>query len=48
MKTCTTLGLAACLVLAACGSRQDIDKSTQYGPRPNLPEPSRGLLPRST
>ena len=37
---------AACLVLAGCGSNQNIDKSTQYGPSPNLPEPSRGLLPR--
>jgi glucose/arabinose dehydrogenase len=36
----------ACLALAACGSSQNIDKSTQYGPSPNLPEPSRGLLPR--
>jgi glucose/arabinose dehydrogenase len=46
MKPRTILSFAACLVLAACGSRQDIDKSTQYGPQPNLPEPSRGLLPR--
>src|SRR5436190_15694424 len=36
---------AACFALAACGSGQDIDKSTQYGASPNLPEPSRGLLP---
>lgn len=36
---------AACLVLAACGGPQDIDKATQYGPDPQLPEPSRGLLP---
>ena len=46
MKTGTILAIATCVALAACGSRQDIDKSTQYGPRPNLPEPSRGLLPR--
>lgn len=37
---------AACLALAGCGSQQNIDKSTQYGPNPNLPEPSRGLLPQ--
>jgi len=37
--------LMACLALAACGSSQDIDMSTQYGPSPNLPEPTRGLLP---
>jgi glucose/arabinose dehydrogenase len=35
----------ACVLLASCGGSQDIDKSTQYGPSPNLPEPSRGLLP---
>ena len=46
MKACTTAALAACLALAACGSRQDIDKSTQYGADPKLPEPSRALLPR--
>ena len=40
------LALAMLLALAACGGPQDIDKSTQYGPAPNLPEPSRGLLPR--
>lgn len=40
------LASAACLVLAGCGSSQNIDKSTQYGPSPNLPEPSRGLVPR--
>ena len=40
--------LIAGLVLAGCGSSQNIDKSTQYGPSPNLPEPSRGLLPRMT
>jgi glucose/arabinose dehydrogenase len=40
-----SIASAACLALAACGSGQDIDKSTQYGASPNLPEPSRGLLP---
>lgn len=40
------LASATCLLLAACGSRQDLDKATQYGPDPQLPEPSRGLLPR--
>jgi glucose/arabinose dehydrogenase len=38
-------GFSIYLALAACGSSQNIDKSTQYGPTPNLPEPSRGLLP---
>ena len=37
--------LIVSLALAGCGSKQDIDKATQYGPSPNLPEPSRGLLP---
>ncbi len=41
-----SIALTACLVLAGCGSSQNIDKSAQYGPSPNLPEPSRGLLPR--
>jgi glucose/arabinose dehydrogenase len=41
-----TAALAACLVLAGCGNTQNIDKSSQYGPSPNLPEPSRGLLPQ--
>jgi len=41
-----TAALAACLALTACGASQNIDKSTQYGPDPNLPEPSRALLPR--
>ena len=40
------LAAIACAALAACGSSQDIDKASQYGPKPNLPEPSRGLLPR--
>ena len=38
--------VTACLAIAGCGSSQDIDKSTQYGPSPALPDPSRGLLPR--
>ncbi len=46
MKACTAVVFAACLALAACESSQNIDKSTQYGPDPNLPQPSRGLLPR--
>jgi len=46
MKLRPAAALAACLTLAACGSSQNIDKSTQYGPNPNLPEPSRALLPR--
>lgn len=38
--------IAALLALAACGSSQNFDKSTQYGPNPKLPAPSRELLPR--
>lgn len=45
MRSRILLAFATCLVLAACGSRQDIDKAAQYGPDPQLPEPSRGLLP---
>jgi len=48
MKTsCTTIALAACVALAACGSsdQKSFDKSTEYGPNPQLPEPTRGLLP---
>ena len=45
MNPCTAAALATCLALAACGSSENIDKSTQYGPNPNLPQPSRGLLP---
>jgi len=41
-----TVAFAACLTLVGCGSSQNIDKTTQYGPDPNLPEPSRALLPR--
>ena len=37
--------LAASGAIAAWGSDQKIDASTQYGPNPALPEPSRGLLP---
>jgi glucose/arabinose dehydrogenase len=46
MKLRAAAAFAACLALAGCGSSQDIDKSTQYGPNPKLPEPSRALLPR--
>jgi len=43
----TTIAIAACLALAACSSGHDsFDKSTQYGPDPQLPEPSRALLSR--
>jgi glucose/arabinose dehydrogenase len=45
MKARATAALAACVALAACGSSENIDKATQYGPNPNLPRPSRGLLP---
>jgi glucose/arabinose dehydrogenase len=45
MSLRTAVAFAACLALAACGSGQRIDKATQYGAKPNLPEPSRGLLP---
>jgi glucose/arabinose dehydrogenase len=46
MNARTTLATAACLALAACQSGHDnFDKSTQYGPDPQLPEPSRALLP---
>jgi glucose/arabinose dehydrogenase len=48
MSTRTTLAIAACLALGACQSGHDnFDKSTQYGPDPQLPEPSRALLPRT-
>ena len=46
MNASVIAAVAACVALAACGSSQDIDKATQYGPNPNLPAPSRGLLPR--
>jgi len=43
----TLLAVAACVALGACQSGHDnFDKSTQYGPDPQLPEPSRALLPR--
>jgi len=46
MNARTALAMAACLALAACQSGHDnFDKSTQYGPDPQLPEPSRALLP---
>ena len=41
-----TAALLLTLALAGCGDGQDIDKSTQYGANPNLPTPSRDLLPR--
>ena len=37
--------IAVLLSLAGCGGSQDIDKASQYGSNPNLPEPTRGLLP---
>ena len=37
--------LATSALLASCGSEQD---TSPYGPNPNLPEPSRGLLPSMT
>ena len=46
MKLRTAAVVVVCLALASCGSSQNIDKSSQYGPAPNLPEPSRALLPR--
>jgi len=48
MKTAfTTVAIAAGVALAACGSsdQKNFDKSTEYGPNPTLPEPTRGLLP---
>jgi glucose/arabinose dehydrogenase len=46
MKARATFALAACVALAACGSSDGrFDRSTQFGPTPKLPEPSRGLLP---
>jgi glucose/arabinose dehydrogenase len=47
MNARTLLAVAACLALGACQSSGDdhFDKSTQYGPDPQLPEPSRALLP---
>src|SRR5262249_5013751 len=40
------VAVAVCLALAACKSSDGFDKSSQYGPNPNLPQPSRALLPR--
>ena len=45
MNARTTLAMVTCLALAACQSGHDnFDKSTQYGPDPQLPAPSRALL----
>lgn len=41
----TAIACAAFGALAACGSSQQIDPTSQFGPNPTLPEPSRGLLP---
>jgi glucose/arabinose dehydrogenase len=41
-----TLAFLTCAALAGCGTSADIDKSTQYGPNPNLPEPAHTLLPQ--
>ncbi|HZP86957.1 MAG TPA: sorbosone dehydrogenase family protein [Burkholderiales bacterium] len=46
MKRRVAVALVFGLALAGCDNTQDIDKATQYGPNPNLPEPSRALLPR--
>jgi glucose/arabinose dehydrogenase len=46
MKIHLTVACAACLALAACGSSDHFDKSSQYGANPKLPEPDRALLPR--
>jgi len=46
MKTSFAASLIAVMALTGCGSSQNIDKASQYGPNPNLPEPSRALLPR--
>ena len=46
MKVQMTIACAACLALAGCKSGDNFDRSTQYGPNPSLPEPSRTLLPR--
>jgi len=47
MKSSTSMALVASLSmsLAAYSASDSFDKSTQYGPNPTLPEPSRGLLP---
>jgi glucose/arabinose dehydrogenase len=41
----TATAIAALLALGACSKSQDIDPESQFGPNPNLPEPTRGLLP---
>lgn len=45
MRLCIA-ALAACVALAGCESGQRVDKAAQYGASPNLPEPSRSLLPQ--
>jgi glucose/arabinose dehydrogenase len=45
MKLRNLATCAGMLALAACGSSQKIDPNSQFGPNPNLPEPTRGLLP---
>ena len=39
------LAIAAALLLAGCGAKQDIPPNSQFGPNPALPEPSTPLLP---
>jgi glucose/arabinose dehydrogenase len=47
MNARTLLAAATCIALGACSSGHDgFNKSAQYGPDPQLPEPSRALLPR--
>lgn len=45
MRALVTLTIVTSVLLAACQGRDDFDKSTQYGPEPKLPQPTRGLLP---
>ena len=45
MKTIASAAVAALFAVGACQGSLAFDKSTQYGPDPQLPEPSRGLLP---
>ena len=46
MKLRNICACAAALALAACGGSQKIDPTSQFGPNPNLPKPSRALLVR--